>query len=118
MKEWVMVLTENKPNVQELLNVPYVELSFGVIGETLPADHGYGLYSAIALPSLRASLKSPSMPQGVEHYARIRTLFQSLNLRCRKALIRYSCFKVILKMILTMYARREHFYITNLIVPR
>jgi CRISPR-associated protein Cas6 len=43
-----MVLTENKPNVQELLNVPYVELSFGVIGETLPADHGYGLYSAIA----------------------------------------------------------------------
>jgi CRISPR-associated protein Cas6 len=48
MKEWVMVLTENKPNVQELLNMPYVELSFGVIGETLPADHGYGLYSAIA----------------------------------------------------------------------
>lgn len=43
-----MVLTENKPNVQELLNVPYVELSFGIIGETLPADHGYGLYSAIA----------------------------------------------------------------------
>jgi CRISPR-associated protein Cas6 len=27
---------------------PYVELSFGVIGKTLPADHGYGLYSAIA----------------------------------------------------------------------
>jgi CRISPR-associated protein Cas6 len=25
-----------------------VELSFGVIGQTLPADHGYGLYSAIA----------------------------------------------------------------------
>jgi CRISPR-associated protein Cas6 len=48
MKEWVMVLTENKPNVQELLNMSYVELSFGVIGETLPADHGYGLYSAIA----------------------------------------------------------------------
>jgi CRISPR-associated protein Cas6 len=42
-----MVLIENKPNTQELLNVPYVELSFGVIGETLPADHGYGLYSAI-----------------------------------------------------------------------
>jgi CRISPR-associated protein Cas6 len=43
-----MVLTENKTNVQKLLNLPYVELSFGVIGETLPADHGYGLYSAIA----------------------------------------------------------------------
>lgn len=28
--------------------LPYVELSFGVIGKTLPADHGYGLYSAIA----------------------------------------------------------------------
>ena len=26
----------------------YVELSFGVIGQALPADHGYGLYSAIA----------------------------------------------------------------------
>ncbi|WP_404784963.1 type I-MYXAN CRISPR-associated protein Cas6/Cmx6 [Altericista sp. CCNU0014] len=43
-----MVLIEHKPNTQELLNLPYVELSFGVIGETLPADHGYGLYSAIA----------------------------------------------------------------------
>lgn len=28
--------------------LPYVELSFGVMGQTLPADHGYGLYSAIA----------------------------------------------------------------------
>jgi CRISPR-associated protein Cas6 len=26
----------------------YVELSFSVIGQSLPADHGYGLYSAIA----------------------------------------------------------------------
>jgi len=26
----------------------YVELSFSVIGTSLPADHGYGLYSAIA----------------------------------------------------------------------
>ncbi len=26
---------------------PYVDLSFPVIGETLPADHGYGLYSAL-----------------------------------------------------------------------
>ncbi|KGF72642.1 CRISPR-associated protein Cas6 [Neosynechococcus sphagnicola sy1] len=31
-----------------MLVPPYVELSFGVIGETLPADHGYGLYSAIS----------------------------------------------------------------------
>jgi CRISPR-associated protein Cas6 len=31
-----------------LLAQLYVELSFTVIGETLPADHGYGLYSAIA----------------------------------------------------------------------
>lgn len=28
--------------------LPYVELSFAVLGNTLPADHGYGLYSAIA----------------------------------------------------------------------
>ncbi len=32
----------------ELRSLPYVELSFGVVGQTLPADHGYGLYSAIA----------------------------------------------------------------------
>lgn len=30
------------------VNLPYVELSFGVVGQTLPADHGYGLYSAIS----------------------------------------------------------------------
>lgn len=27
--------------------IPYVDLSFQVIGETLPADHGYGLYAAL-----------------------------------------------------------------------
>ena len=30
------------------VSLPYVELSFGISGQTLPADHGYGLYSAIA----------------------------------------------------------------------
>ena len=29
-------------------SLPYVELCFSIIGQTLPADHGYGLYSAIA----------------------------------------------------------------------
>ena len=28
--------------------LPHVELSFGISGQTLPADHGYGLYSALA----------------------------------------------------------------------
>jgi len=32
----------------ELLDRVYVELSFQAIGQSLPADHGYGLYSAIA----------------------------------------------------------------------
>lgn len=32
----------------ELVNLTYIELSFEVIGQSLPADHGYGLYSAIA----------------------------------------------------------------------
>ncbi|MBW4623717.1 MAG: type I-MYXAN CRISPR-associated protein Cas6/Cmx6 [Cyanosarcina radialis HA8281-LM2] len=27
--------------------VPYIDLTFSVIGEALPADHGYGLYSAL-----------------------------------------------------------------------
>lgn len=30
------------------MDLPHVELSFGISGETLPADHGYRLYSAIA----------------------------------------------------------------------
>jgi CRISPR-associated protein Cas6 len=40
------------PEIQKLaygdLSIPYVELRFEAIGEALPADHGYGLYSAIA----------------------------------------------------------------------
>ncbi len=43
-----MLAAETKPLGTDLLNLPYVELSFGVIGQTLPADHGYGLYSAIS----------------------------------------------------------------------
>jgi CRISPR-associated protein Cas6 len=33
---------------KELENQVYIELSFSIIGQSLPADHGYGLYSAIA----------------------------------------------------------------------
>jgi CRISPR-associated protein Cas6 len=29
-------------------NLPHVELSFNIFGQTLPADHGYGLYSSIS----------------------------------------------------------------------
>lgn len=42
------------PNIQKgkvenrEATLPFVELSFGLTGQTLPADHGYGLYSAIA----------------------------------------------------------------------
>lgn len=43
-----MLATESQPSAINWLNLPYVELSFEVIGQTLPADHGYGLYSAIA----------------------------------------------------------------------
>lgn len=43
-----MLAAETNALGADLLNPPYVELSFGVIGQTLPADHGYGLYSAIA----------------------------------------------------------------------
>jgi hypothetical protein len=32
----------------ELVHQIYVELSFSITGQSLPADHGYGLYSAIA----------------------------------------------------------------------
>ncbi len=43
------MLAMESPQVGDVSLVkPYIELSFGVIGKTLPADHGYGLYSAIA----------------------------------------------------------------------
>lgn len=43
-----MLTTEAQSSSTDLLSLPFVELSFGVIGQTLPADHGYGLYGAIA----------------------------------------------------------------------
>lgn len=43
-----MLVTEAESRTLDLPDLPYVELSFKVLGETLPADHGYGLYSAIA----------------------------------------------------------------------
>ncbi len=43
-----MLVTESNQSGTDMLNLPHVELNFGVVGKTLPADHGYGLYSAIA----------------------------------------------------------------------
>lgn len=43
-----MLATDSRRSATNLLDQPYVELSFGVVGKTLPADHGYGLYSAIS----------------------------------------------------------------------
>jgi CRISPR-associated protein Cas6 len=43
-----MLVVETQVNQQNDCQTVFVELSFGIIGETLPADHGYGLYSAIA----------------------------------------------------------------------
>lgn len=43
-----MLATENKLLNGGILDSLCVELCFGVVGQTLPADHGYGLYSAIS----------------------------------------------------------------------
>lgn len=43
----MLTLHENQPSRQGS-NSPYVELSFGITGESLPADHGYGLLAAIS----------------------------------------------------------------------
>lgn len=43
-----MLIAEPISRNVRLGDKPYIELSFGVVGQTLPADHGYGLYSAIA----------------------------------------------------------------------
>lgn len=34
--------------IQTEVDLPYVDMCFGLVGRSLPADHGYGLYSAIA----------------------------------------------------------------------
>lgn len=33
--------------LERQIDLPYVDMCFGVVGQILPADHGYGLYSAI-----------------------------------------------------------------------
>lgn len=43
-----MLANELQKAEDDLIEKQFVELSFGVVGKTLPADHGYGLYSAIA----------------------------------------------------------------------
>ncbi|MEB3828827.1 type I-MYXAN CRISPR-associated protein Cas6/Cmx6 [Phormidium sp. CCY1219] len=43
----MLTLHENQPSRQGSKS-PYVELSFGITGESLPADHGYGLLAAIS----------------------------------------------------------------------
>lgn len=42
-----MLAVKSSPVGVDSFVLPYVELSFTVVGENLPADHGYGLYSAI-----------------------------------------------------------------------
>jgi CRISPR-associated protein Cas6 len=43
-----MLVIEQLNQKDNVLEAPYVDLNFNIMGETLPADHGYGLYSAIA----------------------------------------------------------------------
>lgn len=43
-----MIATQESFKTTGEANLPYVELSFGLTGQTLPADHGYGLYSALS----------------------------------------------------------------------
>jgi CRISPR-associated protein Cas6 len=43
-----MLATANNPTSVESSVGSYVELCFGVVGQTLPADHGYRLYGAIS----------------------------------------------------------------------
>jgi hypothetical protein len=63
-----MLTTESGQSTLTLLDLPYMELSFGVMGQTLPADHGYRPCSAIASVFPCGTLIAPLMPQGVEHY--------------------------------------------------
>ena len=66
--------------------LPYVELSFGVVGKTLPADHGYGLYSAIAhlCPDIheQEGVSILTIPGEPDHRGKIH-LSQSSHLKIR-----------------------------------
>ena len=42
-----MFTTDEHLNRESDFQTPYVDLSFPVIGQILPADHGYGLYAAL-----------------------------------------------------------------------
>lgn len=42
-----MLITECDREQGQDSSLPYVELCFSIIGQTLPADHGYALYSAL-----------------------------------------------------------------------
>lgn len=43
-----MLAIETQTSQDNHCQTVFIELSFGITGESLPADHGYGLYSAIA----------------------------------------------------------------------
>lgn len=43
----ISLLTEKQHNDIELIQNPYIQLAFPVIGQALPIDHGYQLYSAL-----------------------------------------------------------------------
>ncbi|KOP26815.1 CRISPR-associated protein Cas6 [Hapalosiphon sp. MRB220] len=43
-----MLMSQSEEQQIKEFNLPYIEMSFGISGQTLPADHGYGLYSAIS----------------------------------------------------------------------
>lgn len=88
-----MRATESNRVMADLLVVHHVELNFGLARQRLPTEQGYGLYSTIPL-ALYANLQLPLIPQGVEHYARISTLFQSLILRCRKVFTKHFPFLI------------------------
>lgn len=42
-----MLTREKEKNSFFNSNNPYIDLSFQILGDTLPADHGYGLYAAL-----------------------------------------------------------------------
>jgi CRISPR-associated protein Cas6 len=46
--ENVVLVAKELNHKDNFLEVPYVDLCFSITGEALPADHGYGLYSAIS----------------------------------------------------------------------
>jgi CRISPR-associated protein Cas6 len=81
-----MLISEFAIDQQSEAVIPIVELTFSIVGSTLPADHGYGLYSAL-IQQQQALREQPWLQlqtiSGIPNHQGIIQLGQGSKLRIR-----------------------------------